>query len=407
MQRERRASSVGVCLAHLFWQVCFPMLSRIPRFGWVAATVLLIVSQAASADDHAHLDFVFSGIEENRSLLESGHCTITGSQASLDPLGNAPSESEGKKADSRFEFRIVFDKERLRFDRTQPGWTVDETTMSRKDNVNDSGFEASMKPGIVRSYYYRTPTKAGFWIDSKNVIELGGPSLRLPEWMKPFDVNALGLYSWVELKRGLDLSQIVKLYSASANYSVSEIDSGVHKIELNHDEGPSKSRWYVWVDPSRGFTAYRAELHENVGAPSTDVPLTITQRFDTQWDLQGGVWVPVDHKFLVRTFSKGELVGGVKANFALQWHAINKPVADKWFTYKDFDAPDTIGVLDSSLGQSIVDRLPAGVTPTTYPNLKSEESAFRTVAILVNVVICLLLVGLLVFRWRIRRPGGG
>jgi hypothetical protein len=359
------------------------------------AGTLCLASSLNSEEPKKTFSFTMAGMRKERLALRNGVCRING-QYTCRGFSNPSANMEGT-----IEIFLAFDQDKVRFDIKRPGLIVDESTLE-SDPKNPGLALFKSKKGTVEQKYCKNSKKTAFWTVGQQEIAIwantGSPP---PNALGFFDVRALGLYHCLALERQENFGKLIEGWESAKTLSdVDRSDSQLWVILWTMQDEAMMGEWRIWVDVQHGFTPVRFEVRER--PPSGSGPWWVVQKSKTKWTGVDGVWVPVHHEFSVTPQPlPGKSAWRRDTSFDIVWEKVNNQIDPALFDYNSFDAPSTVGVVDSSGGRSIVIKQyqvppPAGSAPTP----------FRMSALLViNLVIITLLLAtfLLWYYRRLRR----
>jgi hypothetical protein len=397
--------------ARLFCGVAIACLAA-PAAGYAQA------ARPAVDDPSAAKEFLLQGIAERAAALKSAVFSAHGLKK-----GASRDEKDDKEEVANGEVVIhgAIDGARLRFDYGEPNWVVAPEKIA-KPNLNKEGltreqaeqlaFEAAKMPAnltkkdIVRTrvetYFIKTPGKTAFWYNVSPNIFLGAANREVAQFIRRFDINALGLYGMLAFRRGKELKEVLDTYRSNKAFEVKDAGQGVFTLTLLFDDQLTSNRWAMDIDTLHGFTPTRFRLTEY------NKPLrvtAITQSSDVTWKQINGAWVPETFKIW-----SGE-GAGVESSRAFQsveltfvFQQVNQPVDEAEFSYKSFPAPASAAVLDNSTDDPVLLRAPFSGGSIGQAAQGTRWFKNRTTLILLglNLVIVSTLIGLL---WRRRLRG--
>jgi hypothetical protein len=366
------------------------MISRSNTF-FLMMLFALIRCGLAHADD---FEFALDGIVSERSELKSGVCTISGKMIN-ETGGGGESSLSGP-----FQVFLAFEGEKLRFDRTELSWVIDSASLAaeneKRADTGSSGNgqlpqEVPSKKTMVTKHYLRTPPRAAFWVEGQPLINVTDAlDMKLFHGVGAFDVKCLGLYSYHEFSQGLDLKDVVAAYRSAPKVTKSVDSEHNWEFTLLH----SDSKWSVTLDPARSMSPISARLEEKTPAGE----YVATQTVSCKWKEQAGVWLPTSYT-MERTDKTGQVV--LAYVFDLEWEYVNEDVDDSLFDYASLDAPESVGIIDFSLGAPIVIRDAKPLMAIAQAN-RSKNWRFGLLLLGVATVVGVLCYALIRFRPRLK-----
>lgn len=350
---------------------------QLQRFTIIRALCVLIVMPMSLTvpgqcqEPKEELQFILNSMRQERSKLQSGVCRMTGRL-----VGRRESESEPVFDGPLAIFATFEGQNKIRFDRTQPGWIVDNSEVKPDPKNPGMVTGGKSKKGVQRYYFCDNGKKACFWQED------AGPSMTVRasfaggdnpfKQLEFFDVRGLGLYSSIELQRMYSLARLFDAYdSISRPPEVDRSDPVVWVIHWAFPVVPDSKipavRVSLSVDVRRGFTPLHYVMRERP-LRRADAPWTITQESATQWGQHGEIWVPVKHRF-----ADGPLAGSWSrlVEIEITWQSVNEPVDPTLFEYTSFGVPEHVGIFDASLGGRVITIREIGKPPQPVkPNRK-------------------------------------
>jgi hypothetical protein len=301
--------------------------------------------QAQSGDD---FPFVLSGMRNERLKVRSGVCRMTGQYVVRVPTDPSRGFEGPLTILEAFE-----GEEKIRFDRRQPGWVMDPTTVKAHPSGEPGRVISENKHGVISYKFFDNGKKAGFWSEEEpqiNVMASLGSKAFPNVDLEYFDVRALGMYDVTSQQRQKHFKELFDSYAAmKVQTEIDRSDPAVWIIKWAHSDELMDSEVLISVDVRNGFTPNHFQVRHR--SRKRDEGWHTAQEFVTKWEKRQEVWLPVSHNYIY-TPSKGSWRKEV--NFGIAWEKINEPIDPELFDYKGFSAPDRVGVVDTSLGQGIM-----------------------------------------------------
>lgn len=309
--------------------------------------------------------FLLEGMLSAREQLRSGVFRTVSCWLRSD-LHSAPENAIAGKV----QLFCAFDVDRIRFDRKAPGWVVDRD--GPKKDLGNHKYELSSKKGVLDEKFFRTVERSGYWFAGNDTISLVSAATPPMGSVKPFDIRAVGLYSWLDMEQGTPVKQMVQSLLEGQNETVVEsLPDGVKllKMYVPNAREPLSNETKLWIDTHNGFTAKRLELSSRT---REDGEWKVNGVYETTWQQREDVWVPIEWTMNTRSANR-DLEVEFRASIA--WESVNQLVDGKLFTYQAFDAPESVSVVDSSLGTPVVVKY--GNTPSPGRAAQAAGSGWR------------------------------
>jgi hypothetical protein len=276
-------------------------------------------------DPSAAKEFLLQGIAKRAAALKSAVFSAHGQKKGA---GRDEKEDKEQIANGDIFLHGAIDEGRLRFDYSEPMWHL-----------------APEKARIrTQTCFIKTPTRTANWYKPSPNIFVGPPNREMAEFIRRFDINALGLYGWLAFERSKGLNEVLDTYRSNKRFEVKDAGKGLFTLTFLFDDALTSNRWAMDIDTLHGFTPVRFRLTEyNKPLRAT----AVTQSSDVTWKQINGAWVPETFKIWL-----GEGAGApnprpfksVELTFTFQ--QVNQPVDDAEFNYKSFPAPASTGVID-------------------------------------------------------------
>jgi hypothetical protein len=356
--------------------------------------------------------FLFAGLAERVAGLQSASYTATGR------MSGRLTSSAFKAPEGELRISGAFDAERMRMDVRQPAYI--ETPESIAERLRESGRAAARplapptpaerKPPNsnqvvltdIETYFIRTPQKTIFWYNGLPTVYVMAGNEKVPSHVMHFDINALGLYGWLEINRGTPANELLAAFEARDPYRVDELPGDVWRLSFPHDHRISHSEWQIDIDVGHGFTPVESRMIEvaNVG-PHKGQQRT-TQLSRVSWIQQGTAWVPVQFH-IENGATDADSTSAIDLTFTFD--SVNQPLSAQRFSYESIPAPNFAAIVDSSGAKPVVIRPHfQGVEPPAKPRSEfSPPSRPLTSVIIVINVLVLAIIGVIYY---IRRRHG-
>lgn len=292
----------------------------------------------AAAPQNPQAVYLLEGIRNARRKLRSAICDLQFSHGYEDQLKPELSESEQNTVLIAFseggDFRM--------------SWTFPLKTAEARflRSTADIPMDSPERTG----HFVRTRERTIQWFEGQPTVDILPVDAPYPSWIKFFDVRALGVYSWIELQQGLTLDQQIDSFLQNPVKEIRE--NSEHVFTLTWNLGSDNSQWILDVDSVKGFTPVSAQMRQRDG---DNDPWRIVQEFHTDWKEIASVWVPI--RFQGRNSQKPE-VSSRTVSMELDWRNVNGAVPRELFALESFNAPDAVGVVDSTLGSPIEIKVP-------------------------------------------------
>jgi hypothetical protein len=227
----------------------------------------------------------------------------------------------------------------FRFDRTEPGM--------RLIPGNEKAGRDSWKLVTDGGKFVSTPKETIVWAEGQPSAGILPEGKRAPDYIKPFDARALGLYLWGNFVRGSRFEQLHTFFSKQEFREVVEEKPGIYRLEcVLQTELPVLIRF--WIDEQKGFAPVRFESSwaNPKLAGQWQKPEVVNE---TSWEEVTGVWVP-------RSFRIQRDSGQRKESYELsiQWEKINTPQPPELFTKEGLELKLGTYFMDTRSGKPIV-----------------------------------------------------
>jgi hypothetical protein len=285
----------------------------------------------------ATIDFCLSSILAERQQLRSGEFVVSGTKS-----GKYPAKPEYDFS-GRVLIYCAFDGKRIRIDNLEPGMVAVPLTKPQQ-NV----------PGRIERMYIRTPERSVTWNHKggRNDIAISGPQSMFGSFLF-FDVRGLGLMNWRELTdhRGSKVETTVATIQRGAGAAtVDTSDPKYLQLVFLAPLGSGIEELRYWLRPDQAFAPARLEKRTCQRNPP-DESWQINERAETVWEQIDGVWLPVKLEMMRTQKDAAENLA-----WTIRWRSVNQKIDNAQFAWKDFGAPDTVPVVDTSTGQVVVIR---------------------------------------------------
>jgi hypothetical protein len=294
----------------------------------------------AVRDDAAatKVDFYLTSMLAERQKLRSGEFVVSGTKSAKD------SKKPELDNSGRVLIFCAFDEARIRFDNREPG-LVAELPLTTPPK---------MKPSRIDRMFFLTPKQSVTWIqgNGNEHIAITAPNSIFGLFLF-FDVRGFGLATWNSLtdKRGPKVeTTIAALKRDRRKKTVDTSDSKYVQLVFLMEWGPRFEELRYWLRPDQGFAPVRLEARTRKKFPP-DEGWHVNEHAETSWEQTDGVWLPAEFE-LTRSDESGE----VKMAWKIRWRSVNKPIDDARFDWKDFGAPETVPVIDTTTGKVVVTR---------------------------------------------------
>lgn len=323
--------------------------------------------------------FVLEGMKAARAQLRSGVCDV-------DFLNNfgAPKPTDSAAA-TGVRGKITFSEDiGLRQEWIYPKHYADRVFLGHPDDVP---IESTSQERT--GYYVRTRDQSLQWFQGRGNIDILLPDAPAPPWSINFNLKAVGFASWVEFNRCLTWETLVEIFLKKPTSSVAQPSE--HIYVLTWQLGSENSEWIVTVDESQGFGPIHAMMRQRLG---NDAPWRTVQDFTTTWKKISSAWVPVHHQAKISQLPEKP---PTQLQIDFSWQIVNEPIPESRFEVASFGAPETVAVLNSTLGSPVVTK-PAQRSFATHEEPKSQFSRQGSILVGLNVLV---LAGLLIF-WLVR-----
>jgi hypothetical protein len=372
----------------------------VPRSVWlVVVFVTFLPDFLHAADPRDDVKFLLAGMRKERTAIRSGVCRINGRLIVRDP-GHPENNLDGP-----VEIFAAFEgTDKIRFDRSEPGWVSDKARVGAEARARAKASPRAdpsrpspvpivpMIKGLAWHKYAKNPQRVTRWtVDGGPIININAQTQEPPPahwgWV---DLRGLGLYYEIAIQRRYSLERLFEAYA--------EI-KGVPAVEKNPDgvwtivwdlSRQTEVEWQLTIDTARGFTPIHYLCRER-SLRKSGAPWKIHEESKTQWDRFNDVWVPIHHEVVLGP-------GNVKTTLLdLTWESVNTPVDPELFEYKTFGAPESVMVVDQSLGQ------PVSVWDPQYYSSLAKSPVSLLWRVVAGVLFALVFSTLVWVYWRRRR----
>jgi hypothetical protein len=191
------------------------------------------------ADDAATIrEFLLQGIAQRSESLKSATFTAHGRKT-------VPVSQPGEDVPAgEIIIRGAIDGARLRFDYGEPAFVAapakiadriqenqrisrEEAERLSKEAVDTfkEGDKKEITIARIETYYIRTPEKIAYWFNGHPTVFLVAPNSEVGPHIRRFDVNALGLYGWLEFQKGIGVSELLAGYRAIKKRRCARVES--------------------------------------------------------------------------------------------------------------------------------------------------------------------------------------
>jgi hypothetical protein len=339
--------------------------------------------------------FVLAAMKAERLKVRSGVCRIKGTFRVTDP-SNPWGTIEGP-----LEILVAFEGDKLRFDRTQPGWV-----MNRQTKPSQLQRVFGWKPPVVRRgtekhHFCDNGHKAVYWNedhDTLSILPSAVDSQRRIGYLGFFEVRGLGLHRHPLWQKQLRLPELFEVLGKRLDHPVVHRDrTDCWSIQSESSDEFSESKESLTVDVSRGFIPIEFSLSQRKRRQGE--PWHPVQWMATRWEQRGEVWLPTHHSSRISLSANSKRV---EWEASLTWEKLNEPIDPTLFDYKSFNVSEWVWIMDSTLPNE------AGVVQIGKPRPPEPEPPAEEAPLLAfglgTLVFFTLVVGLLLYlRWRRRK----
>jgi hypothetical protein len=367
---------------------------------------------ASAVDDPSAIkEFLLQGMAERGAALKSALFSARGQKK------GATGDDKNDIANGDVFIHGAIDGARLRFDYGEPAFVLAPENVAKpiRDKANltreqveqlakETAESLKSRPEFTKkdlvlsrteTFFIRSPVKNAYWYNGNPNIFLVAANGSVPEGVRRFDVNALGLYGWLEFQQGPELNELLDSYRANKRFEVKDLGGGAFSLVFLFDGPLTSSRWEMDIDTLHGFTPTRSRLVEFNNKQSTTA---IRQSSETTWKQVKSVWVPETFK-IWQGEAPGEKEAKVFSSLALTFafDRINQPIDEAEFSYKSFPAPAFASVLDNSTLDPLLIRQAAESGSASQGALHWIKNRKTPILVALDVLIVLALLGVL---WR-------
>jgi hypothetical protein len=210
----------------------------------------------------------------------------------------------------------------------------------------------------------------------------------------PIDMRAVGLCRYTHLARGGKVETLLDSIDRMELLGVSlEDDIGVMVLGPNVDGG--MTHIVYWIDTAHGYVPIQYEVQ--VWSPLHG--WSVSERYETSWGRVNDTMVPLRGAWSLDSVD-GDLECMEEMRFT--WKTVNEGVPDELFTRESLELPDGTRVIDTRLGEPIVEevigrdrRLPEVPAP--------RRISWMTRILIIGSVLALLALALVMGLRRLKR----
>ena len=302
------------------------------------APVVQAENESAKAIDPIQTSkrFVLEGMRHTRRQVRSGTCAIVFKSGTDYVTTSQLSESGESK------ILVTFNAEGdVRMECTYPRGLAERHHFV---DPTDPGPEPASETRT--GYFIHTKDRNIQWFQGRqNMAYVMPPESACPNWVPPFDWRAIGIYSWLEFKRGTAWDALCDAFAKQEASAVVESPANVYTITW--PLGSPNSEWIVSVNGDKGFSAFHAMMRQR---PSSNTPWRTVQDFKSDWEEKSSVWLPTHYE---GSSTQQPNVVTSSLIMDLSWTAVNQPPDDRLFKLDSLLLPQTVHVVDSRLGTPV------------------------------------------------------
>jgi hypothetical protein len=309
-----------------------------------------------------------------------------------------PKNSPSLQGDVEMYYSFDHIRQRISFDRRLPARPLPGGNTSEMPGQPNSSAKRSKKTidNTRRTRVILTPGET-------LMLRGGGAVLKFPAGSRkvfglPFDVRAMGLYSWDTFHNYTGFDEVYSILRAHKPREIQREDNGRWRI-LWEFVTPMPSLASIWVDEAQAFSIIRSEHRYPVPGHSGgtkvhwDVPAVINM---VSWFRRSDLWLPKTLKLQESFADRIE-----SYDLAFEWKSTNEDIPESLFSINALGGNRAKRVIDMATGKPISE-------PSSYDDLPSELSLHGKGAAIywlmgVNAVILTGLAVTYVVRYRRRR----
>jgi hypothetical protein len=249
-----------------------------------AALAGIVHAQPAPAEpDFA---FVLAAMKAERLKVRSGVCRITGTYTARNPQANQALEGP-------LEIFTAFDGNKIRFDRSQPGWVIDRKSARPHPSGEPGRATAEMKRGVEKYAFYDDGKKTALWNQDSIQMEIlpsAAKTLQRFRSLGYFDVRGLGLYYHLAFQRQDRLGELFDVHAkAIVKPMVDRTNPDRWVLRAVDKENVMESESLIVIDVKNGFTPIEYTMKQRNHKRNED--WYTTQSVVTRWEKSKEVWV--------------------------------------------------------------------------------------------------------------------
>ena len=386
-----RVDSLGLLAAQIalaLWALCAS-----PVTAWARQEVPGAARSSGdgpSADDSAAAGarFVLEGVREGRRQLRTGVCTVAFTTRHDDLKSPRLSEA------AEIRMRMLFDANgNSRMEDTYPRLVAEKARYTEPWTSKQQS-----APDTRTGYFIHTKDRNIQFFEGQEWAFVLPPDSAYPGWIIPFDLKAIGFYSWVDFKWGMSWETLIGAFLKKPGSKVVESPNDIYTITWSL--GSPNSEWIVKIDGTKGFSPFYAMMRQR---ESPAAPWRTVQEFKTDWKKTDSVWVPV--RYEASSMQTADAKNSV--TMELSWSAVNKSVDQRLFTLESLESAATAGVVDSRLGAPVEIKrstlLQAGPAARSGDLEASARRKRLTTIVIANLLVATLVIGVWSLKRRSRR----
>jgi hypothetical protein len=210
----------------------------------------------------------------------------------------------------------------------------------------------------------------------------------------PIDVTAVGLCYYTELTGGRTAEKALDFFGRMKRVQV-VLDKSIAVLTYDADlPGPARTQLAWWIDTTDDYVPVRYQVRLIPPSGESEV----NQEIETSWGRMNQMLVPL--RSVCRVWRKGGVITSVE-DMRFTWKSVNEKVPDELFTTENLQLPKGTYILDTRLGQPILEEVIGMGRP--LPEVPAPREVTWTRMILMSASVAALIAWAVVAAIRRRR----